>query len=214
MELRRPSRQDEAWKLESWIRRSADADRLPGSPRRVEKNNREKIDLGLKAISFWTDVAQIKDGPGAGLMKTRYDYGAFQYDTVHYPIFLRTMNDGYEGILDAARLVAAYAEDARYADYTYNGLGLTGYAGKFSDACDLYAQFLVNQQNEDGSYYRAYRHTESTKRNAIRGAKSAWRSFRAIPKTIPFSLFAFWEECMSINWIRSPRKRNGTGKRS
>ena len=119
----------------------------------------QKIDLGLKAISFWTDVAQIKDGPGAGLMKTRYDYGAFQYDTVHYPIFLRTMNDGYEGILDAARLVAAYAEDARYADYTYNGLGLTGYAGKFSDACDLYAQFLVNQQNEDGSYYRAYRHT-------------------------------------------------------
>ena len=154
-----PSGRIEAWKLESGFVGQQTQIAYQVLRDAFEKNNREKIDLGLKAISFWTDVAQIKDGPGAGLMKTRYDYGAFQYDTVHYPIFLRTMNDGYEGILDAARLVAAYAEDARYADYTYNGLGLTGYAGKFSDACDLYAQFLVNQQNEDGSYYRAYRHT-------------------------------------------------------
>ena len=153
-----PSGKIEAWKLESGFVGQQTQIAYQVLRDAFEKNDREMIDLGLKAVSFWTDKAQIKDGPGAGLMKTRYDYGAFQYDTIHYPIFLRTMNDGYEGLLDAVRLTEAYAQDERFADYTYNGLTLSECAQKFSDACDLYAQFLVNKQNEDGSYYRAYNH--------------------------------------------------------
>lgn len=153
-----PSGKIEAWKLESGFVGQQTQIAYQVLRDAFEKNNREMIDLGLKAITFWTDQAQIKDGPGAGLMKTRYDYGAFQYDTIHYPIFLRTMNDGYEGLLDAVRLTEAYAQDERFADYTYNGLTLAECAQKFSDACDLYAQFLVTKQNEDGSYYRAYNH--------------------------------------------------------
>lgn len=153
-----PSGKIEAWKLESGFVGQQTQIAYQVLRDAFEKNDREMIDLGLKAVSFWTDKAQIKDGPGAGLMKTRYDYGAFQYDTIHYPIFLRTMNDGYEGLLDAVRLTEAYAQDERFADYTYNGLTLSECAQKFSGACDLYAQFLVNKQNEDGSYYRAYNH--------------------------------------------------------
>lgn len=153
-----PSGKIEAWKLESGFVGQQTQIAYQVLRDAFEKNNREMIDLGLKAITFWTDQAQIKDGPGAGLMKTRYDNGAFQYDTIHYPIFLRTMNDGYEGLLDAVRLTEAYAQDERFADYTYNGLTLAECAQKFSDACDLYAQFLVTKQNEDGSYYRAYNH--------------------------------------------------------
>lgn len=153
-----PSGKIEAWKLESGFVGQQTQIAYQVLRDAFEKNDREMIDLGLKAVSFWTDKAQIKDGPGAGLMKTRYDYGQFQYDTIHYPIFLRTMNDGYEGLLDATRLTEAYAQDERYADYTYNGQTLDQCADKFSAACDLYAQFLVNKQNEDGSYYRAYNH--------------------------------------------------------
>lgn len=117
----------------------------------LENNDSEHIRLACKAVSLWTDYGQVKEGPGAGLLKTRYNAGAFRYDTDHYPIFLRTMTDGYEGILDAARLAAAYADDPRYSE-----IGLQEIADKWFDACDLYGEFLVTHQNDDGSYYRAY----------------------------------------------------------
>lgn len=121
----------------------------------LEREDAEHIRLAAKAVSLWTDYGQIKDGPGAGLLKTRYNAGSFRYDTDKYPIFLRTMTDGYEGILDAARLAEAYAE--QYGEtQVFDGQTLGQLADKWFAACDLYADFLVTHQNTDGSYYRAY----------------------------------------------------------
>lgn len=58
-----------------------------------------------------------------------------------YPSFLRCMVDGMEGMLDAWRVAKAYGEDK----------------SDWYDVIYKYAGNLVDVQNDDGSFYRAYK---------------------------------------------------------
>ncbi len=58
-----------------------------------------------------------------------------------YPSFLRCFVDGMEGLLDACRISAAYGESQK----------------KWDEALRRVASHLVEKQNEDGSFYRAYK---------------------------------------------------------
>ena len=59
----------------------------------------------------------------------------------NYPSFLRCMVDGMEGMLDAYRIASAYGENQqRWYDMVYK-----------------FGTILVAKQNEDGSFYRAYK---------------------------------------------------------
>ncbi len=57
-----------------------------------------------------------------------------------YPSFLRCLIDGMDGLLDACRISAAYGE----------------FQDRWDEALRRVASNLVNKQNEDGSFYRAY----------------------------------------------------------
>ncbi len=58
-----------------------------------------------------------------------------------YPCFLRCFVDGMEGLLDAYRISSAYGEPQE----------------SWNDALKKVASNLINKQNEDGSFYRAYK---------------------------------------------------------
>lgn len=91
---------------------------------------------GISIIDYWTEYALT----GAGVFRIwSYSTGGF----TSHPCYLRTMTDGAEGILDALRLMK---EEGR------KDIDLSGW----ENAVTSYANFLLNAQNEDGSWYRAY----------------------------------------------------------
>ncbi len=91
---------------------------------------------GISIIDYWTEYSLTS----AGVFRIwSYANGGF---TTH-PCYLRTMTDGAEGILDALRLLK---EEGR------KDIDLSGW----ENAVTSYANFLLNAQNEDGSWYRAY----------------------------------------------------------
>ena len=103
----------------------------------IRENKTEFIENGANTVSFWA-----LQGCESGVIKT----DILRTSAVNgNPLFLRTMTDGAEGMLDAYRLICAY-------DYDVELLPLWWATIKG------YADFLVRTQNEDGSWYRAYNH--------------------------------------------------------
>lgn len=101
-------------------------------------NNTSATKMGTEILNFWTadyvynDVLppswwQPSGGSNAG-------------SSTGYPSFLRSIVDGAEGILNACLY-------AKKANINY---------GQWENAVVKIADFLVNHQNADGSYYRAY----------------------------------------------------------
>lgn len=71
----------------------------------------------------------------------------------NYPSFLRCMVDGLEGMLDAYRIAKAYGnEKTEWYEMVYK-----------------YATNLVNKQNDDGSFYRAYKITGAVETDTSNG---------------------------------------------
>lgn len=102
----------------------------------LKHTDSESYRNGISIIDYWTEYAIT----GAGVFRIwSYSTGGF----TSHPCYLRTMTDGAEGILDALRLMKAEGR---------TDLDLSAW----EHAVAAYADFLLNAQNEDGSWYRAY----------------------------------------------------------
>lgn len=103
-----------------------------------EDGNEEMIAQGNAIIDFWTSDTIMKDKLPIVWWDPRNSDTAGQ--SRGYPSFLRCFVDGMEGILDAYKIA--------YANGTDNE--------QWKKALLKVADFLVDNQNEDGSYYRCY----------------------------------------------------------
>ena len=102
------------------------------------------ITKGKKMINFWTSDRINKSSAGQKLPIVWWEPGEVNSGSERvYPCFLRCMVDGYEGILDAYRITKAFEGD--YASLS-----------KWREAIVNFASNLVDCQNGDGSFYRAY----------------------------------------------------------
>ena len=99
-------------------------------------NDATSLQNGIHLIDFWVNDAEFMSV--AGVPHIWYDTWADGFRA--YPCFLRMAVDAMEGLLDAYRLALA------------NGIP----EESWGDAVNAFGQFLLNYQNEDGSYYRCY----------------------------------------------------------
>ncbi|MCK9537474.1 MAG: hypothetical protein M0R05_07860, partial [Bacilli bacterium] len=102
----------------------------------IMNNDLKSLQNGLNVIDFWVIAAEFMSL--AGVPRIWYDTWADGFR--EYPCFIRMAVDAMEGLLDAYRLAKAHNIN-RYEWY---------------DAIEMFANFLVNNQNSDGSYYRCY----------------------------------------------------------
>lgn len=102
----------------------------------VRNNDLESLQNGINVLDFWVDGAEFMSV--AGVPHIWYDTWSDGFRA--YPCFIRMAVDAMEGMLDAYRLALAH--------------GI--YKENWENAIYAFADFLVNCQNEDGSYYRCY----------------------------------------------------------
>ena len=102
----------------------------------IKNNDLTSLQNGVNVIDFWVDDAEFMSV--VGVPKIWYDTWASDFRA--YPCFTRMAVDAMEGLLDAYRLAEAHgiSKDSWY------------------DSIISFGDFLVNNQNEDGSYYRCY----------------------------------------------------------
>ncbi|GEM_PF-196493 len=98
---------------------------------------------GEASLDWWALNAPINSTNASqtntyGLVRTDYDMIGNGWFPV--PIFLRTAMDGMEGVLDAYEMALSHG---------HSKPGWLAFARRFGD-------WLVNNQNSDGSFYRAY----------------------------------------------------------
>ena len=105
----------------------------------LDNNDNEAKIKGKTIVDFWTSDP---------IMSTYFPtvwWVPADNETVgkrrEYPSFLRCFVDGMEGLLDACRISDAYGEPQT----------------KWENELKRVASNLVNKQNEDGSFYRAYK---------------------------------------------------------
>lgn len=95
----------------------------------------ETLQKGIDIMNFWASRCQTE----SGVVKVWFDTNDFR----PYPAFLRIMTDGMEGMLDACQIMGKPGDSAADAE-------------KWRQTVLKYADFLLEKQNEDGSFYRAY----------------------------------------------------------
>ena len=104
----------------------------------LDNNDQESIRKGKAIVDFWNSEAIM------GTFFPTVWWDPAENETAgkrrNYPTFLRCMVDGMEGLLDAYRISAAYGEPQKKWDYELRRI----------------ASNLVDKQNDDGSFYRAY----------------------------------------------------------
>ena len=101
----------------------------------VLKDDAQSFKNGMNVLDFWVNAGMMTE---AGVPKIWYG-GDTNYFW-KYPTFLRMAVDAMEGLLDAYRLVSAHGV-VRQSWY---------------DAILSFANFLVEKQNTDGSWWRCY----------------------------------------------------------
>ncbi|WP_081687345.1 RICIN domain-containing protein [Glycomyces tenuis] len=100
-----------------------------------DSGNADYIDKGRRILDFWAEHSAAP----SGLPRTWWDIDPGQWRSF-YPTYLRIATDGMEGMLRATELMRDRGEPiAQWETYT-RGFG----------------DWLVEHQNADGSYYRAY----------------------------------------------------------
>lgn len=121
----------------------------------IENGDDDCYQKGVAMVDFWASMA----GTESGVVKVWFDSVSFR----PYPPFLRIMTDGMEGMLDAyMAMIASGRKD--------------GNLDAWINMVTRYAQFLVREQNEDGSFYRAYDYKgnvyQDTNSDGLRGDKN------------------------------------------
>jgi len=106
-----------------------------------KENVPDAYDKGVNIIDFWVRTAMTD----SGLPQMCYNPGIQAFEP--YPHYIRMLADGMEAILDA------------YLYMRRKGVEMPAWLA----FCSKTADWLVNVQNEDGSYYRAY-HSDSSVR--------------------------------------------------
>ena len=99
-------------------------------------NDLESLQNGINVIDFWVEDAEMMSI--AGVPHIWYDTWSDGFRS--YPCFLRMAVDTMEGLLDAYLLAETHGLDK----------------SSWYDALEQFGEFLVNNQNPDGSYYRCY----------------------------------------------------------
>lgn len=101
----------------------------------VMNNDAESFRNGMNVIDFWIGAGMMTN---SGIPKIWYygDSNVF----ARYPTFLRMAVDAMEGLLDAYRLLSAHGVERT----------------QWYNAVISFADFLVREQNSDGSWYRCY----------------------------------------------------------
>lgn len=102
----------------------------------IMNNDLQSLQNGVNVMDFWVSGAEFMSA--AGVPYIWYDTWADGFRS--YPCFLRMAVDAMEGLLDGYRLAVAH-DIERYSWY---------------EAIESFADFLVNFQNDDGSWYRCY----------------------------------------------------------
>lgn len=104
----------------------------------LDHNEADTKEKGKSMVDFW--VSDIIMGDYFPTVWWDPSDNATAGQRRNYPTFLRCMVDGMEGLLDACRIAEAYGEPHR----------------EWRDALCRVAYNLVDRQNPDGSFYRAY----------------------------------------------------------
>ena len=102
----------------------------------IMNDDLESLQNGINVLDFWVEDAEFMSI--VGVPHIWYDTWSDSFRA--YPCFMRMAVDAMEGLIDAYRLAEAHGI---YKDTWY-------------DAIIAFGDFLVNNQNEDGSYYRCY----------------------------------------------------------
>lgn len=102
------------------------------------KNDSDMVAKGKTIVDFWTSSQIMKDKVPIVWWDPKDNSSAGS--SRGYPSFLRCFVDGAEGMIDACKVGSA------------NGMDIT----QWKNAVIKIGEFLVNNQNSDGSYYRAY----------------------------------------------------------
>ncbi len=102
----------------------------------LKNTHADSYNKGMSIIKFWSEQGAM---PSGILRVWAWESGGFRNGSC----YLRMMTDGAEGLLDAYRLLRAEGK----SDSELTALRKAIYG---------YADFLVDKQNEDGSYYRSY----------------------------------------------------------
>ena len=105
----------------------------------IMNDDLESLQNGINVIDFWVEDAEFMSI--AGVPHIWYDTWDDGFRA--YPCFLRMAVDCMEGLLDAYLLAEAHGLD-KYLWY---------------DAIDSFGEFLIKNQNDDGSYYRCYNYS-------------------------------------------------------
>ena len=100
----------------------------------VREDDAQSFRNGMNTVDFWVKVMMTE----SGVPKIWYDTWADGFRS--YPTFLRMAVDAMEGVFDAYRLVSEH--------------GIS--RPEWLNALVSFADFLVNAQNADGSWYRCY----------------------------------------------------------
>ena len=101
----------------------------------ILNDDAESFRNGMNVLDFWVDAGMMTE---AGIPRIWYngDNNTFNY----YPTFLRMAVDAMEGLLDGYRLLYAHGLERE----------------SWYRSVVAFADFLVREQNKDGSWYRCY----------------------------------------------------------
>ncbi|ACL75617.1 hypothetical protein [Ruminiclostridium cellulolyticum] len=99
-----------------------------------KENIPETFEKGVNIIDFWVRTAMTE----SGLPNMCYNPGISTFEP--YPHYIRMLADGIEAILDAYIYMKKKGDERP----------------KWREFCQKTADWLISNQNEDGSFYRAY----------------------------------------------------------
>lgn len=102
------------------------------------------FDSATKQLNFWAQNAD-RSANAAGLPDTLYDFlpvkpSGWSNDSCNHPLFIRSLSDGMEGMLDAAVFLRRHdMRNPAWETFTQS-----------------FGDWLVHNQNTDGSFWREY----------------------------------------------------------
>ena len=102
----------------------------------IKNNDNKSLQNGMNVINFWIHTAKMMNSSGVPMIW----YDGVSNRWLGYPTFTRMAVDAMEGLFDAYRLAVA------------NGIQVNGWI----EAVKACADWFVNAQNADGSWYRCY----------------------------------------------------------
>lgn len=119
----------------------------------LQEQNEEAYEKGMGILEFWVKKAMTEEG----LPQMCYHPGLKGFEP--YPFYTRMLADGMEAILDS------------YVYLHKRGTEKTSWL----EFCKTTADWLVNAQNEDGSFYRAYYRDGSIRMDSLSNTPSIIR---------------------------------------